>query len=109
MMKVENKVIDYVIDKYGSNQVAQIITYGKMAAKSSIRDTARVLDLPLGDADRISKLVPNLKLSQIFGGSDSYLKEQVRGGDEFAKVKELQSFLQKKTVSLEKLFNKQES
>ena len=101
--------IDYVIKKYGTNQVAQIITYGKMAAKSSIRDTARVLDLPLGDADRISKLVPNLKLSQIFGGSDSYLKEQVRGGDEFAKVKELQSFLQKKTVSLEKLFNKQES
>ena len=36
-----NKVIEYVIDKYGSNQVAQIITYGKMAAKSSIRDTAR--------------------------------------------------------------------
>ena len=86
-----SKVIDYVIKKYGSKQVAQIITYGKMAAKSSIRDTARVLDLPLGDADRISKLVPNLKLSQIFGGSDSYLKEQVRGGDEFAKIKELQS------------------
>ena len=49
------KVMDYVIDKYGSNQVAQIITYGTMAAKSSIRDTARVLDLPLHDADRIAK------------------------------------------------------
>ena len=44
-----NKVISYVIEKYGENQVAQIITYGTMAAKSSIRDTARVLDLPLGD------------------------------------------------------------
>ncbi len=40
-----SKVIDYVIEKYGSKQVAQIITYGSMAAKSSIRDTARVLEL----------------------------------------------------------------
>ena len=86
-----SKVIDYVIEKYGSSQVAQIITYGKMAAKSSIRDTARVLDLPLADADRIAKLVPNIKLDEIFKGSDNYLKEKVRGGDEFAKVKELQS------------------
>ena len=54
------RVMDYVIQKYGSNQVAQIITYGTMAAKSSIRDTARVLDLPLGDADRIAKLIPNM-------------------------------------------------
>jgi DNA polymerase-3 subunit alpha len=38
--------MDYVIRKYGSKQVAQIITYGKMATKSAIRDTARVLDLP---------------------------------------------------------------
>ena len=86
-----SKVIDYVIEKYGSNQVAQIITYGKMAAKSSIRDTARVLDLPLSDADRIAKLVPNIKLDEVFKGSDNYLKEKVRGGDEFLKVKELQS------------------
>src|SRR5690606_13455358 len=47
------RVMDYVINKYGKQQVAQIITYGTMAAKSSIRDTARVLDLPLFDADRI--------------------------------------------------------
>jgi DNA polymerase-3 subunit alpha len=43
--------------KYGSKQVAQIITYGKMATKSAIRDTARVLDLPLFEADKI-KLIP---------------------------------------------------
>ncbi len=55
-----SRVMDYVINKYGSNQVAQIITYGTMAAKSSIRDTARVLDLPLFDADRIAKLIPNM-------------------------------------------------
>src|SRR5690606_38419490 len=60
------KVMQYVIDKYGASQVAQIITYGTMAAKSSIRDTARVLDLPLHDANEIAKLIPNLKLSKIF-------------------------------------------
>ncbi|MFY0603052.1 MAG: DNA polymerase III subunit alpha [Flavobacteriaceae bacterium] len=64
------RVMDYVINKYGSNQVAQIITYGTMAAKSSIRDTARVLDLPLYEADRIAKLIPNLKLKNIFGDDD---------------------------------------
>jgi DNA polymerase III alpha subunit/intein/homing endonuclease len=52
------RVIDYVIDKYGKNQVAQIVTFGTMAAKSSIKDVARVLNLPLADADRISKYVP---------------------------------------------------
>ncbi|APG65307.1 DNA polymerase III subunit alpha [Tenacibaculum todarodis] len=61
------RVMDYVIDKYGANQVAQIITYGTMAAKSSIRDTARVLDLPLFEADRIAKLIPGIKLKNIFG------------------------------------------
>ena len=52
------KVIDYVVDKYGKNQVAQIITFGTMAAKMSIRDVARVLDLPLPEADRLAKLIP---------------------------------------------------
>jgi len=61
------KVLDFVIEKYGANQVAQIVTYGTMAAKSSIRDTARALDLPLSDADRIAKLIPNVKLKNIFG------------------------------------------
>jgi len=69
------KVIDYVINKYGSNQVAQIITYGTMAAKSSIRDTARVLDLPLQDADRIAKLIPNTKLKTIFGNDDKSISK----------------------------------
>ncbi len=52
------KVIDYVIKKYGRNQVAQIITYGSMAAKSSIRDVGRVLDVPLSDVDKVSKTFP---------------------------------------------------
>jgi len=53
------KVIDYVVDKYGKNQVAHIVTYGTMAAKSSIKDVARVLDLPLPDANALAKLVPD--------------------------------------------------
>ena len=53
-----DKVLNYVIEKYGQNQVAQIITYGTMAAKSAIRDAARVMELPLSDANNMAKLVP---------------------------------------------------
>ncbi|PTB97252.1 DNA polymerase III subunit alpha [Marivirga lumbricoides] len=60
------RVIDYVIKKYGANQVAQIITYGTMAAKSAIRDTARVMELPLFEADKIAKLIPDIKLKALF-------------------------------------------
>ncbi len=72
------RVMQYVIDKYGASQVAQIITYGTMAAKSSIKDTARVLDLPLSDANEIAKLIPNLKLSKIFNMEEKALKEILR-------------------------------
>ena len=87
------RVMDYVIEKYGSNQVAQIITYGTMAAKSAIRDTARVLDLPLYDADRIAKLVPGMKLKKLFSLDDKGLKDKLRS-DEIELVNEL------KTLSL---------
>ena len=90
-----NKVISYVIEKYGANQVAQIITYGTMAAKSSIRDTARVLDLPLGDADRIAKLVPNMtKLSSIFETDHKELRNKFRA-DDLDKINQLLSISQK--------------
>jgi len=76
------KVMDYVINKYGDTQVAQIITYGTMAAKSSIRDTARVLDLPLNDADRLAKLVPNMsKLKTIFETEANKLRSEFRPED----------------------------
>ena len=52
------KVIDYVVEKYGKNQVAQIVTYGTMAAKMSIKDVARVMDLPLPESNALAKLVP---------------------------------------------------
>ena len=82
------RVMEYVINKYGSNQVAQIITYGTMAAKSSIRDTARVLDLPLFEADKIAKLIPNLKLDKIFSLDANALRGALRS-DEFDRVQEL--------------------
>tara|TARA_R110002012_G_scaffold263456_1_gene446229 strand:+ start:63792 stop:68225 length:4434 start_codon:yes stop_codon:yes gene_type:complete len=76
------RVMDYVIKKYGANQVAQIITYGTMAAKSSIRDTARALDLPLGDADRIAKLIPTMsKLNKIMHIDVEQLKKKFRADD----------------------------
>ena len=96
-----NKVINYVIDKYGENQVAQIITYGTMAAKSSIRDTARVLDLPLGDADRIAKLVPNMtKLSSIFETNHKELRNKFRL-DDLDKINQLLSISQSDNLESE--------
>jgi len=84
------RVIDWVINKYGANQVAQIITYGTMAAKSSIRDAARVLDLPLPDADRIAKLVPDLSLNKIFALDDASLADKLKNNqDDIARAKEL--------------------
>ena len=55
-----DKVIKYVVNKYGAEKVAQIVTFGTMAARSSIRDVARVLKLPLHEADRLAKLIPNV-------------------------------------------------
>lgn len=53
------KVIDYVVEKYGYNKVAQIITYGTMAAKMAIKDVSRVMQLPLSEANLLAKLVPD--------------------------------------------------
>jgi DNA polymerase III subunit alpha len=77
------KVLHYVIEKYGKNQVAQIITYGTMAAKSAIRDCARVMELPLNESNALAKMVPerpgttlekafeeNPELNAIKNGSD---------------------------------------
>jgi DNA polymerase-3 subunit alpha len=57
-MEGRDRVIEYVADRYGRNRVAQIITFGTMAAKAVIRDTGRVLGQPYGFVDRIAKLVP---------------------------------------------------
>ncbi|MBR2750999.1 MAG: DNA polymerase III subunit alpha [Clostridiales bacterium] len=53
------EVIDYVTRKYGSDRVAQVITFGTLAAKACIRDVARALDVPYAESDRIAKMIPN--------------------------------------------------
>ncbi|MFZ7104673.1 MAG: DNA polymerase III subunit alpha [Peptococcaceae bacterium] len=53
------EVIDYVIGKYGTDRVSQIITFGTMAARGAIRDVGRVMNIPLGLVDKVAKLIPN--------------------------------------------------
>lgn len=53
-----DEVIQYCVEKYGSERVANITTFGKMAARAAVRDVARVLQVPYGDADHLAKLIP---------------------------------------------------
>ncbi|HLZ28969.1 MAG TPA: DNA polymerase III subunit alpha [Chloroflexota bacterium] len=57
-----DEVIQYVIDKYGSDRVAQIITFGRLQARAAIRDVGRALDLPLNEVDRVAKLIPQIPI-----------------------------------------------
>ncbi len=80
------KVIDYVIEKYGRNQVAQIVTYGTMAAKMSLRDVGRVMNVPLSDVDRVAKTFPThlkAKLASVLadGDIDPKLKGSMNSDD----------------------------
>jgi DNA polymerase-3 subunit alpha len=59
-MRQRGKVINYVTEKYGRENVSQIITFGTMGAKAVIRDAGRALDMPFAEVDRIAKLVPNI-------------------------------------------------
>ena len=101
------RVMQYVIDKYGSNQVAQIITYGTMAAKSSVRDTARVLELPLDQAGRLAGLIPDIKLRKLFGLSEEDLEAKLKPED-LARVNQLKDIakghtLESKTIKIYKI------
>ncbi len=58
-MDRRGEVINYVVDKYGKDHVAQIITFGTLGAKAAIRDVGRVLEIPYAEADKVAKLVPN--------------------------------------------------
>ncbi len=66
------EILDYVIEKYGRVNVAQIITFGKLQAKGVIRDVARVLDMPYSQADAMAKLIPDELGINL---TDSYAKE----------------------------------
>ncbi|MEI6816733.1 MAG: DNA polymerase III subunit alpha [Bacteroidota bacterium] len=83
------KVINYVIDKYGKDKVAQIVTFGTMAAKSAIKDVSRVLKLPLNEANRIVKLIPdglNVSLKKAFDDVKELSDLKINNGQLQSKV-----------------------
>ena len=96
------RIIDFVVEKYGQDQVAQIITYGTMAAKSSIRDAARVLNLPLYEADRIAKLVPDTSLHKIFNLTEAQLNEKLNA-DQMQMALQLKSIAKGSDLAAETL------
>src|SRR5207248_7029615 len=57
-----DEVIQYVIDRYGRERVAQIITFGRLLARAAIRDVGRALDYPLNEVDRVAKLIPPIPI-----------------------------------------------
>ena len=93
------KVIDYVVKKYGKQQEAQIVTYGTMAAKMSIKDVARTLDLPLPESNALAKLVPErpgIELRRVLHapltakeGEKSLEEKEGLGSDDMESVKRL--------------------
>lgn len=84
-------VIDYVVQKYGADQVAQIITYGTMGAKSAVRDAGRVMEFPLSETDAVAKKLPaNLDLGKFLEWDMKEISESLRG-EELENVKWLRS------------------
>lgn len=74
-----DKIIDYVVDKYGRKNVTQIITFGTMAARGVVRDVGRVLAMPYGEVDKIAKMIPaapDMTLAKAIG-QNSELKELI--------------------------------
>ena len=82
------EVIDYVTEKYGADRVAQIVTFGTMAARLVIRDVGRVMDLPYGEVDKIAKMIPNELKMTIDKALEKNpeLKEVYDGNDQIHKL-----------------------
>src|SRR6202040_1771848 len=81
----------YVTGKYGRTNVAQIITFGTMAAKAAIKDVGRAMDLPYGDVDRLAKLIPNqinISLDEALKQSGQ-LRSAIEGDERFKDVMEV--------------------
>jgi DNA polymerase-3 subunit alpha len=112
------KVIDYVVEKYGKNQVAQIITYGTMAAKMSIKDVARVMDLPLPESNALAKLVPErpgVELGRLLHapmkakeGENSLEEKEGLGNDDAENIKKLREIYNKKGTIESKVLHEAE-
>jgi DNA polymerase-3 subunit alpha len=99
------KVIDYVVEKYGKNQVAQIITYGTMAAKMSIKDVARTLDLPLVESNILAKLVsdkPGITLKRLLhaplSGDESLAEKESLNAEDIDNAKKLREIYDGKDI-----------
>jgi len=95
-----DRVIEYVVKKYGYQQVAQIVTYSSMAAKMSIKDVARVLDLPLDRSNALAKLVPErpgVSLRRVLkaplDGEGSLAEKEKLNPDEIENCKRLRAYL----------------
>ena len=107
------KVIDYVVAKYGKNQVAQIVTYGTMAAKMSIKDVARTLDLSLPESNALAKLVPDrpgIELRRVLhapfsskDGEKSLTEKEGLGSDDLESVKRLREIYNRNDLQSEVL------
>ncbi len=89
-MRGRSRVIDYVTGKYGRDRVAQIITFGTLAAKAVIRDVGRVMGLPYAKVDRIAKLIPDMtrSLAEAAKGVDA-LAQEVQNDPEVRKIVEV--------------------
>lgn len=88
------KVIEWVIEKYGSNQVAQIITYGTMAAKSAIKDAGRVMNMMPFDQNLLTKLIPdNISLKALMDWEEAKISEKINHAD-MPRVRELRELAQ---------------
>jgi DNA polymerase-3 subunit alpha len=107
------KVIDYVVKKYGKNQVAQIVTYGTMAAKMSIKDVARTLDLSLPESNALAKLVPDrpgIELGRVLHaplnpkeGEKSLMEKEGLSSDDLESVKRLREIYNRNDLQSEVL------
>ena len=107
------KVIEYVVGKYGKNQVAQIVTYGTMAAKMSIKDVARTLDLSLPESNALAKLVPErpgIELGRVLhaplspkDGEKSLMEKEGLGSDDIESVKRLREIYNRNDLQSEVL------
>lgn len=107
------KVMQYVVDKYGASKVAHIITYGKMGAKNAIRDVARVQNLSLPESIRLTKLIPekiNITIQEMFMNVDDLkkaksklsnreLQEAFRSGEELRNERSSENALVRNTLT----------
>jgi len=91
------EVMKYVVEKYGKERVAQVITFGSMGAKMAIRDVARVISLPLPEANRLAKLIPDgpqVKLKKAYEEISDLRRERNEGEDQVRKTLEMAEILE---------------